>query len=112
MLEEEAGNQLMWRTEPQPNSLSTGTRLMNILEAKHRWKSGAPTRPCTSSSGRKGAQRHQPAGEVEDQEHELSGDKFAGGMAPVQVLPPDTDASHPSKRHTISSTHSAWARSG
>jgi hypothetical protein len=49
MLEEEAGHQLTWKTELQPSSLSTTARLMNILEAKHRCKSAAPTRSCTSS---------------------------------------------------------------
>jgi hypothetical protein len=52
MLEEDAGHQLMWKTESWPSSLSTTARLMNILDAKHRWKSAAPTGPCTSSRGK------------------------------------------------------------
>jgi hypothetical protein len=51
MLEEEAGHQPMWEAEPRLSSLSTTARLMNILEAKHRWKSAAPARPRTSSRG-------------------------------------------------------------
>jgi hypothetical protein len=42
----------MWEAEPWLSLLSTTTRLMNILEAKHQWKSAAPTRPCTSSKGK------------------------------------------------------------
>jgi hypothetical protein len=38
--------------KPRLSSLSTTARLMNILEAKHRWKSAAPTRPRTSSRGK------------------------------------------------------------
>jgi hypothetical protein len=30
----------------------------------------------------------------------------------AQILPPNTGASHPSRRYTMSSTHSVWARSG
>jgi hypothetical protein len=52
MLEEEANHQPMWEAEPRLSSLSTTARLMNILEAKHRWKSAAPTRPRTSSRGK------------------------------------------------------------
>jgi hypothetical protein len=52
MLEEEAGHQPMWEAEPRLSSLSTTSRLMNILEAKHRWKSTAPTRPRTSNRGK------------------------------------------------------------
>jgi hypothetical protein len=52
MLEEEADHQPMWEAEPWLSSLSTTARLMNILEAKHRWKSAAPTRPRTSSRGK------------------------------------------------------------
>jgi hypothetical protein len=52
MLEEEAGHQPMWEAEPRLSSLSTTVRLMNILQAKHRWKSAAPTRPRTSSRGK------------------------------------------------------------
>ena len=39
----------MWEAKPRLSSLPTTARLMNILEAKHRWKSAAPTRPRTSS---------------------------------------------------------------
>jgi hypothetical protein len=42
----------MWEAEPRLGSLSTTARLMNILEAKHQWKSAAPTRPHTSSRGK------------------------------------------------------------
>jgi hypothetical protein len=52
MLEEQAGHQPMWEAEPQLSSLSTTARLMNILEAKHRWKSVAPTRSRTSCRGK------------------------------------------------------------
>jgi hypothetical protein len=52
MLEEEAGHQPMWGAKPWLSSLSTTARLMNILEAKHRWKSAAPARPRTSSRGK------------------------------------------------------------
>jgi hypothetical protein len=52
MLEEEAGHQPMWEAEPRLSSLSTTARLMNILEAKHRWKSVAPARSHTSSRGK------------------------------------------------------------
>jgi hypothetical protein len=52
MLEEEAGHQPMWEAKLRLSSLSTTARLMNILEAKHRWKSVAPTRPHTSSRGK------------------------------------------------------------
>jgi hypothetical protein len=47
------GHQPKWEAKPRPSSLPTTTRLMNILEAKHRWKSAAPTRPHTSSRGKK-----------------------------------------------------------
>jgi hypothetical protein len=75
MLEEEAGHQLMWKTEPQPNSLSTTARLMNILEAKHLWKGATPTGPCTSSK-RKARSATPTRWEVEDRKHELSRGKF------------------------------------
>jgi hypothetical protein len=52
MLEEEAGHQPMWEAKPRLSSLPTTTRLMNILEAKHRWKSVAPARPRTSNRGK------------------------------------------------------------
>jgi hypothetical protein len=42
----------MWEAKPQLSSLPTTARLMNILEAKHRWKSAAPARPRTSSRGK------------------------------------------------------------
>jgi hypothetical protein len=38
----------MWEAKPWLSSLPTTARLMNILEAKHRWKSTTPTRPHTS----------------------------------------------------------------
>ena len=79
MLEEEANNQLMWKTEPQSSSLSTTARLMNILEAKHRWKSAAPWGSAAPAEERQDRQ-HQPAGEAEDKEHELSGGIRRGGL--------------------------------
>jgi hypothetical protein len=42
----------MWEAKLRLSSLPTTTRLMNILEAKHRWKSTAPARPSTSSRGK------------------------------------------------------------
>jgi hypothetical protein len=42
----------MWEAKPRLSSFPTTARLMNILEAKHRWKSAAPTRPRTSSRGK------------------------------------------------------------
>jgi hypothetical protein len=42
----------MWEAKPQLSSPPIAARLMNILEAKHRWKSAAPTRPRTSSKGK------------------------------------------------------------
>ena len=48
----EALVKLTRKMEPRLNSLSTSARLMNILEAKHRWKSAAPTRPRTSNRGK------------------------------------------------------------
>jgi hypothetical protein len=42
----------MWEAKPRLISLPTTARLMNVLEAKHRWKSTAPTRPCTSNRGK------------------------------------------------------------
>jgi hypothetical protein len=42
----------MWEAEPRLSSLSTTARLMNIPEAKHRWKSVGPTRPHTYSRGK------------------------------------------------------------
>jgi hypothetical protein len=46
------GHQPMWEAKLRLSSLPTTTRLMNILEAKHRWKSTAPARPSTSSRGK------------------------------------------------------------
>jgi hypothetical protein len=46
------GSPAMWEAEPWLSSHSTTARLMNILEAKHRWRSVAPTRPRTSSRGK------------------------------------------------------------
>jgi hypothetical protein len=46
------GHQPMWEAKPRLISLPTTVRLMNILEAKHRWKSAAPTRPRTSNRGK------------------------------------------------------------
>jgi hypothetical protein len=43
------GHQPMWEAKPRLSPLPTIARLMNILEAKHQWKSPAPTRPRTSS---------------------------------------------------------------
>jgi hypothetical protein len=42
----------MWEAKSRLISFSTTARLMNILEAKHRWKSAAPTRLRTSSRGK------------------------------------------------------------
>jgi hypothetical protein len=42
----------MWEAKPRLSLLPTTARLMNILEAKHQWKSAAPTRPRTSSRGK------------------------------------------------------------
>jgi hypothetical protein len=42
----------MWEAKPRLISLPTTARLMNILEAKHRWESAAPPRPCTSNRGK------------------------------------------------------------
>jgi hypothetical protein len=41
MLEEEAGHQLVRKAEPQLSSLSTSSRLMNILEAEDREEAAA-----------------------------------------------------------------------
>jgi hypothetical protein len=46
------GHQPMWEAKPRLNPLPTTARLMNILEAKHRWKSVAPTMPRTPSRGK------------------------------------------------------------
>jgi hypothetical protein len=77
MLEEEAGHQLMWEMELRPSSLSTIARLMNILEAKHRWKCAAPTGPCTSSRGKARSATPTRWGGWRQKEHELSSGKFA-----------------------------------
>jgi hypothetical protein len=42
----------MWKVKLRLSRLPTTARLMNILEAKHRWKSAAPTRPRTSGRGK------------------------------------------------------------
>jgi hypothetical protein len=42
----------MWEAKPRLSSLPTTARLMNILEAKHRWKNDAPTRSRTTSKGK------------------------------------------------------------
>jgi hypothetical protein len=42
----------MWKAKPRLSLLPTTARLMNILEAKHWWKSAAPTRPRTSGRGK------------------------------------------------------------
>jgi hypothetical protein len=42
----------MWEAKLRLSSFPTTARLMNILEAKHRWKSAAPTRPRTSIRGK------------------------------------------------------------
>jgi hypothetical protein len=42
----------MWKAKPWLSSLPTTARLMNIFEAKHRWKSTAATRLCTPSRGK------------------------------------------------------------
>jgi hypothetical protein len=42
----------MWEVKSRLISLPTTTRLMNILEAKHRWKSVAPTKQRTSNRGK------------------------------------------------------------
>jgi hypothetical protein len=42
----------MWEAKPRLSSFPTTARQMNILEAKHRWKGAAPTRPRTSSRGK------------------------------------------------------------
>jgi hypothetical protein len=46
------GHQPMWEAKPRLISLPTTARLINILEAKYRWKSAAPTRPRTSNRGK------------------------------------------------------------
>jgi hypothetical protein len=79
----EAGHQFVREIEPQLSSLSTSTRLMNILEARHRWKS---TNSLTTRSPR--------------------------GMLLVRILPPNTGTLHPSRQHTMSSIRSVWTRSG
>jgi hypothetical protein len=42
----------MWEAKPRLISLPTTARLMNILEAKHQWKSATPTRQRTSNRGK------------------------------------------------------------
>jgi hypothetical protein len=100
----------MWKTEPQLSSLSTLARLMNILEAKHRRKSATPTRPCTSSSKKKGEISSVSTQEMQSTNSLVTSSPW--GMVATRILPSNTGASHPSRRHTMSSTHSVWARSG
>jgi hypothetical protein len=109
MLEEEAEHQPMWEAEPRLISLSTTARLMNILEAKHRWKSRShkvahlqQTKDKTGSTN--------PLGRTKGTNSPAASSQ--GWMAPAQILLPNAGASHPSRRYTMSSTHSVWARSG
>jgi hypothetical protein len=46
------GHQPMWEVKPRLSSFPATARFMNILEAKNRWKSAAPTRPRTSTRGK------------------------------------------------------------
>jgi hypothetical protein len=112
MLEEEAGHQLTWKTEPQPSSLSTTARLMNILEAKHQWKSVAPHEAVHLQQKKGKIGSTNPLGRLKTKSTNSPAASLPGRVAPAQILPPNADASHPSRRHNMSSTHSVWARSG
>jgi hypothetical protein len=56
--------------------------------------------------------QHQPAGRLKIESTNSHAASSSRRMAPAQILPPNADASHPSRRHTMSSTHLVWARSG
>jgi hypothetical protein len=91
MLEEEAGHQPMWEAEPRHSSLSTTARLMAAHLQQRKDKTGS-TNPLGRTKGMNSLATSSP-----------------GKMAPAQILPPNAGASHPSRRHTMSSTHSVWA---
>jgi hypothetical protein len=93
----------MQKMEPQLSSLSTSTRLMNILETKHWRKSATPTRPCSSSSSTKKDEigSANPQGRLQTKSMNSPTARSPGGEAPTQILLLNAGTPHPS-----------WKRSG
>jgi hypothetical protein len=80
--------------------------MMKILEAE-RWQKNAnphEVAPLQQLHEERWDRQSQPAKEFENTNS--SAERSPRGKTPAQVLPASAGASHPSRRYTISSTHS------
>jgi hypothetical protein len=86
-----------------------GSAAGDVGDTTGRGRKPSPSSICTKKDG---IGRANPLGSLETKNTNSSAERLPRGETPTQVLPANTGTSHPSRRYTISSTRSVWARSG